>query len=95
MDATVGPWSTSITSRPLNQVLITPLAMWIGFSATQGDRRQSAEFAGSMVLGSVASLTFILAAWLGFRQEWDFALTVGFATVVWLVVVWLPRWVAS
>ncbi|HMB35594.1 MAG TPA: hypothetical protein VKV41_16235 [Methylomirabilota bacterium] len=47
-----------------------------------------------MVFGSIASLTFILAAWLGFRQEWGFALTVGFAAVIWLVVVGLSRWVA-
>jgi hypothetical protein len=33
-------------------------------------------------------------AWLGSRQEWRFALTVSFAAVVWLVVVWLLRWVA-
>jgi len=68
--------------------------MWIVFSATLGERRQSAECAGSMVLGSVASLTFIPATWLGFWQERGFALTVGFAAIVWLVVVWLPRWVA-
>ena len=47
-----------------------------------------------VVFGSIASLTFILAAWLGFRQEWRFALTVGFAAVIWLVVVGLSRWVA-
>ena len=74
--------------------LTIPLAMWIVFSATQGDRRQSAEFAGSMVLGSVATLACILAAWLGFRQEWGFTLTVGFAAVVWLVVVSLSHRVA-
>ena len=74
--------------------LTIPLAMWIVFSATQGDRRQRAEFAGSMVLGSVASLACILAAWLGFRQEWGFTLTVGFAAVVWLVVVSLSHRVA-
>jgi len=42
----------------------------------------------------VASLAFILAAWLGFRQEWGFAHTVGFVAVVWLVGVWPLRWVA-
>jgi hypothetical protein len=74
--------------------LTIPLAMWIVFSATHGDRRQSAEFAGSMVLGSVASRTYILTAWLGFGQEWGFTLTVGFAAVVWLVMVSLSHRVA-
>ena len=78
--------------RKARHALTTLLTMWIVFSATQSDRRQSAEFVGSMVLGLVASLTFIQAAWLGFGQEWGFALTVGFATVVWLVVLWRPRW---
>jgi hypothetical protein len=68
--------------------------MWIVFSAMQGDRRQSAEFASSMALGLVACVNFIPAARLGFGPEWGFTLTVGFTAVVWLVVVWLSRWVA-
>ena len=47
-----------------------------------------------LVLGSVASLTFMLAARLGFPQEWGFALSVGSAALIWLVMVWWPRWVA-
>jgi hypothetical protein len=55
--------------------LTAPLAMWIVFSGSRGDRRQSADFVGSMVIGAVASLVFVLACWLGFRREWGFVMT--------------------
>jgi len=64
-------------SRHLAAILATmpltaPLAMWIVFSASRGDQRQTADFVGSMVIGSVASLLFVLACWFGLRQEWGF-----------------------
>ena len=37
------------------------LAMWIVFSASHGDQPQTAGFVGSMVIGAVASLLFVLA----------------------------------
>ena len=69
-------------SRYLAAIIATipvtaPLAMWIAFSASRGDQRQTGDFAGSMVVGSVASLVFVLACWLGFRQEWGFLSTLG------------------
>ena len=49
--------------------LTAPLAMWIVFSASRGDERQTADFVGSMVVGAVASLAFILACWFGFWRQ--------------------------
>jgi len=45
-----------------------------------------------VAVGAVASLAFILACWLGFRQAWGLPLTLVFGGVIWLLVVWLPRW---
>ena len=73
--------------------LTAPLAMWIVFSASRGDQRQTADFAGSMVIGAVASLVFVLACWFGFRREWGFLITLVFAAALWLLIVALPRWV--
>lgn len=70
-----------------------PLAMWIVFSASRGDQRQTADFVGSMVFGSVASLVFVLACWFGLRREWGFLVTLAFASAIWLLIVLLPRWV--
>jgi hypothetical protein len=85
-------------SRTLAAIIATmpltaPLAMWIVFSASRGDHRQTADFVGSMVIGSVASLVFVLACWLGFRREWGILMTLTFASVVWLLIVLVPRWV--
>lgn len=84
-------------SRYLAAVLATmpvtaPLAIWIVFSASQGDHRQTAEFIGSMAIGFAATLVFILACWFGFRQHWGFATTLLFASVIWVTIVSLPRW---
>jgi hypothetical protein len=83
-------------SRTLAAIIATmpltaPLAMWIVFSASRGDQRQTSDFIGSMVVGSVASLVFVLACWLGFRHAWGFVATLAFATVIWLLIVLVPR----
>ncbi len=76
--------------------LTAPLAMWIVFSATQGDHRQTADFAASMFVGVVASFVFLLACWFGFRQQWSFPLVLVFGSTIWLAIVLLPslvgRW---
>lgn len=78
-----------ITTMPLT----APLAMWIVFSASRGDQRQTADFVGAMVVGAVASMIFVLACWLGFRREWGFLITLASASAIWLLTVLIPRWV--
>ena len=87
-------------SRHLAAILATmpltaPLAMWIVFSASSGDQRQTAEFVWSMVIGSVASLVFVLVCWFGLRQEWGLGLTLALSAGVWLLIVLVPRWVGG
>jgi hypothetical protein len=72
--------------------LTAPLAMWIVFSASDGDQRQTADFVASMVMGFAASLVFIVACWLGLRQGWGFAMTLIVASAVWLTIVTLASW---
>jgi len=73
--------------------LTAPLAMWIVFSASGGDQRQTGDFVGTMVIGSVASLVFVLACWLGFRQAWGFLVTLAFASAFWLLIALIPGWI--
>jgi len=75
--------------------LTAPLAMWIVFSASRGDQRQTADFAGSMLVGIAGNVLFVLACWLGFRREWGFLTTMAVAAAVWLLIVLLPRWVGA
>jgi len=56
-------------SRHLAAVLATmpltaPLAIWIVYSATDGDSRETVGFTWSLIAGSVASLAFVVACWL-------------------------------
>jgi hypothetical protein len=79
--------------------LTAPLAMWIVFSASQGDYRQTADFVASMALGFVAALAFIAACWFGLRHQWGFPVVLGLGAVVWLASVVLPslvwRWLTT
>jgi len=75
--------------------LTAPLAMWIVFSASHGDQQQTADFVGSMIVGFAAGLVFVLACWFGFRHEWGFLATMVGAAAIWLLIVWLPSWVAA
>jgi hypothetical protein len=83
-------------SRHLGAIIATmpltaPLALWLVFSATRGDQRQTADFAASMLLGFVASLVFLLVTWVGLRREWGFVASLSVASAVWLGIVALPR----
>jgi hypothetical protein len=75
--------------------LTAPLAMWIVYTASHGDERQTAEFVGSMVMGFAASLVFVLACWFGFRHGWSFAATLAFASAIWVAVAALPPLAAT
>ena len=63
------------------------------FSASGGNQRQTGEFVGTMIIGSVASLAFVLACWLGLRQAWGFLLTLAFASAIWLLIALVPSWI--
>ncbi len=87
-------------SRALAAIIATmpltaPLAMWIVFSGTGGDHRQTADFARSMVAGAVASLVFVLACWIGLRQGWGFAVALLTAAAAWLAIVALASWIGG
>ena len=75
--------------------LTAPLAMWIVYTASHGDERQTAEFVGSMVTGFAASLVFVLACWFGFRHGWSFGATLALASAIWVAVVSLPPLAAT
>ena len=57
-----------------------------------GDQRQTADFVGSMVIGFVGSLVFVLACWLGFRHEWGFVRTLVVGVAGWGLIASVPRW---
>jgi hypothetical protein len=76
--------------------LTAPLALWIVFSATKGDHRQTANFAATMVVGFIGSLVFIVACWYGFSRHWSFVVVLSIGAVAWSVIMvgvryWLWR----
>ena len=66
--------------------LIAPLALWVVWKASKGNHEQTAEFAGSLVLGVVATLAFVMGTWMAFRQNLSFGSALGIGTLAWLGV---------
>ena len=45
-----------------------PLALWIVYSSTKGERQSIELFAGGLVSGIIPTVAFVLAIWLGTRS---------------------------
>lgn len=45
-----------------------PLALWIVYSSTRGERKQIELFAGGLVSGIIPTVMFVLAIWLSTRS---------------------------
>lgn len=67
--------------------LTAPLAIWIVYAGTGGDHRQTAAFAGSLFVGFLASVVFMLACWLGLRQGWSLSVVLIMAGLAWLAFI--------
>ena len=50
-------------TMPIN----VPLALWIFYVSTKGEREAMSQFTGGMLLGIVPTLGFIAAIWIGAR----------------------------
>ena len=85
--AVVQDRSRYLASLIATMPLTAPLAMWIVFSASGGEQREMADFVASLVVGSIATLIFVVACWVGFRQAWGFGATLTIAAVVWVAIV--------
>jgi hypothetical protein len=79
-------------SRPLAALLATmpltmPLAMWIVFAASGDSHRQTAEFVGSMLVGQVAGVVFVVACWMALGRQWPLPAVLLVGAVGWLLTV--------
>ena len=52
--------------------LTAPLAMWVVYSASNGDREQTAAFTGSMIVGILATAVFVIMTWVGLKLKLAF-----------------------
>lgn len=62
--------------------LTAPLALWIVYSSSGGERLAMSEFTLGLVLGLIPTLGFAVAAWLAARAGWKLGpmLLAGYAT---------------
>ena len=65
--------------------LTAPLALWIVYSSSSGDRQAVTQFSQGMLLGIFPSIGFLFAVWLASRAGFTLAPTVLIGFVVWAI----------
>ena len=85
--AVVQEHSRQLAALLATMPLTAPLAMWIVWSASGGDARQTRDFVATMIVGHVAGVLFVLACWATLRLGWPLPLVLVAGGVVWLGLV--------
>jgi hypothetical protein len=62
-----------------------PLALWIVYSSTRGEKKAVEEFTQSMVVGIIPTVAFAVAAWLGARAGWKLLPLLGAGYATWVI----------
>lgn len=94
--ATLQKYSKPVAAVTATMPLTIPLALWIVYSSTQGDRSSVESFTRSMVVGIIPTMAFALALWVGARAGFKLGAMLGLGYTTWLVtlliVLGIRRW---
>ena len=60
-----------------------PLALWIVYSSTKGERKSIEQFAGGLVSGIIPTVMFVLALWLTTRSGLKLVPTILVSYLTW------------
>ncbi|HUV95526.1 MAG TPA: hypothetical protein VMX14_11975 [Anaerolineae bacterium] len=87
--AAVRAYSKTLAAITAAMPVTIPLALWIVYSGSSGDRATVLQFIEALFITMVANLFFVLAMWLAARSRWRLVplLVVGY--LVWGVVLGL------
>lgn len=79
-------------TMPLN----IPLALWIVYSSTRGEKVAVEEFTRNMAIGIIPTVAFTVVAWLAARAGWKLLPIFGASYAAWgvtlLLMITLRRW---
>ena len=64
--------------------LTMPLALWIVYSANQGERAAVEKFSSGLVLGIIPTFAFVVAVWLATRAGLKFAPIILIGYTAWM-----------
>lgn len=65
--------------------LTAPLALWIVYASSSGDRQAVTQFSQGMLLGIFPSIGFLFAAWLATRAGFTLVPTLLISFLVWAI----------
>jgi len=82
MVAVLEKYSKLLAAVTATMPLSAPLALWIVYASSRGDRVAVQEFTSSLLIGIVPTLAFLVTVWLAARAGMKLApiLLLGYAT---------------
>jgi hypothetical protein len=94
--AVVEKQSKLVAAVTATMPLTIPLALWIVYSSSQGNRAAVESFTYNMIYGIIPTLAFAVALWLGARAGFKLAGMILLGYSVWavtlLVLMGMRRW---
>jgi len=82
-------YSKLFASIAATMPLTIPLAIWIVYSANDGDKLVMSSFTQNMIFGMVPTNLFVIAAWISARAGLKLLPTIGIGYVVWGISSWV------
>lgn len=68
--AVLREYSKTLAAITATMPVNIPLALWIMYSAEEGDKTVMAAFTGSLVIGIGPTVLFLIVVWLAARAGW-------------------------
>jgi len=87
--AVVRVYSKTLAAITATMPVTIPLALWIVYSGSSGDRATVLQFIEALFVAMVANLFFLLAMWLAARSRWRLVPLLVVSYSVWGVVLGL------
>ncbi|MFN2216868.1 MAG: hypothetical protein ACK2TS_07990 [Anaerolineales bacterium] len=82
-------YSKLFASITATMPLTIPLAIWIVYSANNGDKLVMSSFTQNMIYGMIPTFLFVVAAWISSRAGLKLLPTIGIGYTVWGLSSWL------
>jgi hypothetical protein len=81
--AVLREYSKTLAAITATMPVTAPLSLWIVYAAEGGNRTSMTTFTGSMVLGILSTVLFLVATWLSARAGWSLIPIIVAGYVAW------------
>ena len=80
-------YSTTLAAITATMPLTIPLSLWIVYAGSGGDRATTIQYTQSLFVLMMATVLFVVAAWLAARAGWGLARIIVTGYVAWGIAI--------